>query len=799
VFEVPDMTTMWLPTSRVAELAGGEAPLSDRAIRKRVSQGKYGKEGDGWRRAQVNGNPNGIEIALKQLTPIERARLFDRHPHLAPKKPAIAAVDALVARPVFAFSNLAEGSAAQKRAIHRKTICDGWEIALIEWGDRGGITRMKARFCEQHEVTPRALDKWITAYRAYGIDGLVDCYDGVGRKPVVPQRVADFARARYTDGTIPTGAMTITEARVFAERELGVDVSHIADDAFYRELAKIPPHVIKATREDQDEEERWIFTLRRDHNFPAMHIVVADHHYTDRWVHCGEGDYVFAGDRLTQIPPGRLCGPEGCRGGHRVWITTFMDVASRRTLVWIVSLDYPNADTIRRAVRKLVTDFGIPNIIYSDNGKDFKSAFGKAVRRHEALPLNEALTENLLTSLGIRVIFAIPGRARSKNIERLFKTWCLKIWQGHPEYVGALGERTEAAEALRQSPHKLLSLAAFQDELTTAIDLYNTDPHRGQAMRGRSPREVFDATRIPRRDPDPHAFAYAFHTWYGRQVQPGGTLEVRGDRYRVDENVAGHLLGKNVQLLVDPDDVCRALVFSGCEHTTSKHHRRNVASCDCTGKSQFICDATLAGFAPYTGDRPLTRKHLDEANRINRTLRRQVREYSSETARQDLRLFAAHRPELLRAIRDERVAAHERRALASGESSPAPVTVMMPQSRMARQLTTYRERMSSLGPRQLPELDDSHLDRLMTNARPQLVANDLIDDVEDAELEAERARVRRHRKLLRGLCTEDECEEELTLLVDGAEQCGPHYLARFGEELEPEVRAQLEILMKEEE
>ena len=789
----------WLPTSLVAELH--PEPLTDRTIRNRIASGRYGAEGDGWIRERGSGSGK-LKIALASLSSEERALYWQQHPLLAPAHLSIVRDDAQVEHPPsLAFDNLPDGSDQKRRAIERKAICDAFELVLADWDGRGGLTNLKRRFCKLRKIGFNTLERWLSAYRTHGIDGLVDRNDGSSRrgKTVIPRRVREFFEARYTDGTEPTVRQAITEARWFSEREMNLDISWIADDAFYRVIGQIPEAVKRATRGDQDDEERVILTLRRDHNFPALHIVVADHHLTDRWVHCGEGGYVKSGDRLVQIPAGRICGPEGCKAGHRVWITTFMDVSSRRVLSTIISLNYPTSDTVRRGLRLLIERHGIPNILYCDNGKDFKSAFGRAIRRREALPIDEDFTNNLLASLGIRVIFAIPRRARSKNIERLFRTWVMQIWQGHASYVGALGKRKEAAEDLRKTPHELIGLEEFTEECELQIELYNErEGHRGQGMRGRSPRAVFDATRIPRRDPEAQGFAIAFWTWKGRQVHAGGTVTVGEDRYLLDRLVGGDLIGKNVQLLINPDDIRRAIVLSGCEHTNSKHARSQALRCGCAGKGVFLCEASLFGLSSHD-DEAITAAAVGEMQNVNRELRRRIRSFASPTAQRDLAAFKANRMHLLRSVLKRTVTRREEAQMAAGAepaSSPS-LTVMLPQSGIARRLSEYRAQIDSGAAfPAAPSIPEETLDRMLRAPRlvPSLPAT-AIEDEED--LAAERVRVRRERLRLAGLCV-DGCGTPITAAVDDAEHCGPHWLAHFGSDLEPMVRQHIETVMEEE-
>lgn len=743
----------WLGASDVAKLLA-EQPTPRHVLRMATS-GAFGAIKREGRRVFIN----------SELLPVEaRAALRLGHADLIPPAP-----DAPPDVTVYQFDDASPRQ--QQTATNRMAAVVEYELFLAEWGNRRGIHAAKQRWAETYlvRIARRAaqetrqpefrtlsvdsLDRWLSNYRAYGRDGLVDGNDGHARrgKGVVPRRVREMFIARYTDGSCPTKAMVIEEVRAWAGTQ-GIDLDGVADDAFYR--IKISAALLGITREDQDHEERTILTLRRDHNFPAMTIVVADHHLTDLWVHCGESSYVRDGDRIVHVPAAQVCAGE-CTHGHRVWITAWMDVASRKVLSWLASLDYPSAVTVRRSLRQLVDKYGLPLIVYVDNGKDFKSAFGRAIRRGEALPLDENLLNNLLASLGIRVIFATPRKGRSKSIERLFGTWCKRIWQGRPEYVGALGKRKESAKALYTRPQLMISLYEFREEMTLHVEAYELRRHGGQGMNGRSPAEVFDATRPrPQRQPEPNGFAIAFYDWYGRQVGPGGACTVGPDRYILDPIVAADRLGQNVQLLVNPDDVRHAIVISGCEHTSSRTSRTTALSCACPGKGNVLGEATFEGLSSYV-EQEVTAEHLRERNRINRELRREARSHRNPAAANELERFRRGHA-LLRAIVQRRRAQQPAAAAmtASGETVVATVPTILPQSHIARRVDQYRAEMSAprLRPDQLAvastavDQTEEFFDRLPARPRFPRVADHQDDDPIHTQGELQRVREERERR-----------------------------------------------------
>ncbi len=763
---------------------------SERHERRLALSGVYGEI----RRGRRDRNGRAIHIHVENLPADLRAKFYEEHPHLAPRSAEFPPSPQTAAIPL-AWQNITLESQRVRATLRRKAVLM-YERFLSEWRGGRGITAAKERWAEAigtaipelAGVSVDSLERWVSAYRAFDLDGLVDRNDGSARrgKTVISRRLRSFFFSFLTSGDMPTVMEAIRATREFAEQER--IACGAADDAFQRLAQRIPETLKRATGGDQDDDSKWLVTISRSYDFPALRIVQSDHHISDVWVHCGD--------------------PE-CKRGHRVWITPFIDVASRAVLSCVMSLDYPNSERILLAFRQLVEKWGIPEFVYVDNGKDFKSAFGRAIRRGEAMPIDETLCNGLLASLGVRAIFAIKYNARAKTIERLFRTWVEQIWKGDPGYVGRLGKRTDRAHARYQSPEQLVRFDQFVERMNVEIDLYNQrGGHRGRSMNGRSPMEVFAATRIPRRDPDPLGLKIAFWSWYGRQVRAGGKLVVGSDEYQIDPLVAFDLLGRNVQLLVDPDDVKRAIVLSGCEHTNSKVSRVKALRCKCP-KGAFLCEATLWGPSTFDTEEPITRQNLEERGRINRELRKQIRQFNSAAARRDLQLFMSNRPEMLRAIRDRQ---RNPELLAKAAGHEGAVTALLPQSPIARRLERYRDTVRnntdplsrlSVADREIassaPPVAESRIDQLLAEIREASPHLQLVTTpIDNEHLQRERERLQRERKADAGLCWFDGCERQRTRLIPDAEECGPHWLEIHATELDPEAVNALRTEMEDE-
>jgi hypothetical protein len=287
----------------------------------------------------------------------------------------------------------------------------------------------------------------------------------------------------------------------------------------------------------------------------------------------------------------------------------------------------------------------------------------------------------------MKAIFAIPYRAQSKTIERLFGTFVTRMWKGSEAYVGALGKRTERVHNLFKNPAQLPTLHEFLALLDAEITLYNNDRrHRGQGMSGRSPAEVFSETRIPLQRPEEKGFAFVFWQYHVRMVR-GCAVTIGSDRYLLAADAGFNYEGKYVQILVDPEDMRRAVVLTGCAHCKPEVRREKIAGCGCAGKGSFLCEATLWAPSTFSFDDPITVENKRTVDRIERHFKARVKAGDVRAQRlvRELRTPAA-RERLTRKLAAKWRGEQPIVAAAGAEHS----TLLLPHSRLAREVEEAR-------------------------------------------------------------------------------------------------------------
>lgn len=108
----------------------------------------------------------------------------------------------------------------------------------------------------------------------------------------------------------------------------------------------------------------------------------------------------------------------------------------------------PNSGHIFQAFYYGVINFGLPEDIYLDNGKDYRCKdFAGGRYKSVQVQHSKNLENSLLTNIGINVHFALPYNAQTKPVERDFLKIKMFLSKGFVGYSG--GKITERPEKLK--------------------------------------------------------------------------------------------------------------------------------------------------------------------------------------------------------------------------------------------------------------------------------------------------------------------------------------------------------------
>lgn len=267
-------------------------------------------------------------------------------------------------------------------------------------------------------------------------------------------------------------ALSTVYRRVQAEycAPRGITLPHVK--TLQRKLEREVDHrVIIARRQGADALRATVpYQKRTVAGMSAMELVNIDGH---RW------------DVFVKWPDGTIARP---------MMVGIQDVFSRKILAWRIG-ETESAVLTRLAFADLFRDFGIPKACLMDNGRAFASKMitGGAKTRFRFKIKDEEPT-GLLTSLGIKIHWALPFRGSSKPIERAWRDLCASIAK-RPEFAGAYTGNTVLAKPENYGT-KAVDLDTFKRVVAVGIEAHNAQLGRNTetAMGKASFDQVFEAS-----------------------------------------------------------------------------------------------------------------------------------------------------------------------------------------------------------------------------------------------------------------------------------------------------------------
>lgn len=243
-----------------------------------------------------------------------------------------------------------------------------------------------------------------------------------------------------------------------------------------------------------------------------------------------------------------------------VWI----DVKSRLITGWTLSWT-ETTESIAIALKRGIEKYGVPEQLFTDNGKAYKS---KVLKGTDEL-------DGIYASLGLEVSHALPYNAQSKHIERWFVDFKETFTKSSITYKGGnISERPERMKSFvmdKIAKGKILE----QEELEAALEAFinyknhsyyalrretGRKAHRGRGMNNRTPLEVFNEENPvgERKMLSDEKLRLLFLYEEIRTIQQNG-IEYLGNTYE-HENLYFHQKEK-VKIKFDPHDLRSIYVY----------------------------------------------------------------------------------------------------------------------------------------------------------------------------------------------------------------------------------------------
>ncbi len=280
--------------------------------------------------------------------------------------------------------------------------------------------------------------------------------------------------------------------------------------------------------------ERRIPAMTRDKSMlHALQVVNADFHTMDVWVKFPELD-----------------------APQRPSVVAIQDVYSGKVLAWRVDVS-PSSTAVRLCFLDLFEEYGIPDEVILDNGREFASKLitgGQPTRYRFKVKAEDC--DGLLTTLGCKVHWAQPYSGRSKPIERSFRDFCDDISKCRA-FAGAYTGNSPTNKPENYGS-RAIDLDVFLQVLGEGIALHNARTGRRSPVCGGrlSFDQAFAASyaSAPIRKARPEHLRMAMLAAQNVTARtPTGEIWVYGNRFWAAWLI-GHV-GAKVTARFDPDDI----------------------------------------------------------------------------------------------------------------------------------------------------------------------------------------------------------------------------------------------------
>ena len=364
------------------------------------------------------------------------------------------------------------------------------------------------------DVSFRTAQRWVAAYRAHGLSGLVR----QGRADRGRRRRISLELQAVVEGLAlrkpPWPVAAIARELEGLARDRGEPAPSYA--VVYDVVARLPSALVSLGREGSKRYRHRFDLVHRREADRSNEVWQADHTECDLWARRPDGER------------------------DRPWLTLIVDDYSRAIAGFAFAFGAPSAFGTTLALRQAIWRkmeaawpiFGIPETLYVDNGADFTSHHIRQVA----------------ADLKISLVHSTPGEPRGRGkIERLFETVNQMFLATLPGYIGAAGA----------APGALLTLAQLDQRFRAFLDLYHGRAH---SETGLPPRERWVANGfIPRMADSLEQLDLLLLTVAkNRRVQRDG-VSFQGLRY-IDPVLAAYV-GESVTIRYDPRDLGEIRLF----------------------------------------------------------------------------------------------------------------------------------------------------------------------------------------------------------------------------------------------
>jgi transposase InsO family protein len=369
----------------------------------------------------------------------------------------------------------AEDIAAHRVQILSPLLTDGLDPAKAR--------SIREQICEQTGLSERTIRRYMAQYRRHGFEGLKP--KGKGRK--------------QTEGSIPAHVL---EQAILLRREVpGRSIAQIIQILEWEGIVQ-PGQIKRSTLQDKLSQKGYSSRHMRMYNDSGVAARRFQHKHRNQLWH---SDLKYA-----------IYLPIGANGEKKqVYLVAFLDDATRYILhaSFVPTLDQ---SIVEQGFRYAIQTHGIPDAVYFDNGKQYRTKWMKRT----------------CSKLGIRLLFAKPYSPESTG----------KIERWNRVVDGFLDE------VVLEKPRTLDEL---NDRLAVWLsECYQHKPHSA-LTNNMSPEAAFRGDRKALRFVSTEELANAFLHCESRKVDKSGCISFMSKKYEVGLS----FIGCKVDVVYDPADI----------------------------------------------------------------------------------------------------------------------------------------------------------------------------------------------------------------------------------------------------
>jgi transposase InsO family protein len=405
---------------------------------------------------------------------------------------------------------------AEEIAVNRHKIITPILIAMEEKADAAKVTQQKKDICRQNGISDRTLRRWLAEHRQNGFEGLKPMPRSASPGVAIPEEL-------------------IQEAIILRREVPSRSVSQIIE--ILEMEGKAEAGFLKRTTL-QDKLTESGYSARQMRLYQQTGIAAR------RFVRCERNELWHSDIKFG--PFIRINGEQ-----RQIYLVSFLDDATRYVVhaEFYASLEQT---VVEDCFRKAVLKEGLPQRVYFDNGKQYRTKW----------------MERACAILGIKLLYAKPYSPESTGkIERFNRTVDSFLNEVALKNPGALEDFNQYFKVWLQ-------------------ECYHNRTH---GSLNTTPEIAYKSSKAPLRFLPPETIAQAFLHFEPRKVDKSGCISFKGKKYEV-----GVLfVGRTVDVVYDPANI---------ETLTIEHKQ--------TGASFQVKELKIG---PHSGPRPKLPKSMSTA------------------------------------------------------------------------------------------------------------------------------------------------------------------------------------------